>query len=293
MDIKALLRRAPIVPFAPGSRIPWHEPEFSERMLREHLSQSHDRASRRLDIVDRQVAWLHGSVMVGKPGRVLDLGCGPGLYTSRLAREGHQCVGIDFSPASIAYATAEAERDGLACDYRLDDLRAADLGSGFDAVLIWFGEFNTFSPAEADDLLSRVGGALSPGGKLVLELHDADYVRGIGEMPPHWSAAPAGLFSDAPHLTLRECQWHEGASAATERYVVYHEDRAPDTYAQSTQAYSDAELDEKLAAAGLTLVARYESIAADGDDESQDGHDESQDADLFGAVVQRTIDLAD
>ena len=286
MDVTALLRREPIVPFAPGSRIPWNDRDFSERMLREHLSQHHDRASRRFEIIDRQVAWLHGSVLAGRPGRILDLGCGPGLYTGRLARAGHSCVGIDFSPAAITHARAEAERDGLECRYRLEDLREADLGADFDAILIWFGEFNTFSPAEADDLLSRVSRALGAGGKLILELHDADYVRGIGEIPPHWYAQAAGLFSDEAHLVLRESHWHEAESAATERYFVYHEDRAVDTYAQSTQAYSEAELEAKLAAAGLTMVARYESIASDGDDESQA-------ADLYGAVVQRSIDLVD
>jgi len=28
---------------------------------------------------------------------VLDLGCGPGLYASRLARLGHECTGIDYT----------------------------------------------------------------------------------------------------------------------------------------------------------------------------------------------------
>lgn len=39
----------------------------------------------------------------GNPTRILDLGCGPGLYTSRLARLGHCCVGIDFSEYAGLY----------------------------------------------------------------------------------------------------------------------------------------------------------------------------------------------
>ena len=42
-----LVHRAPIpLPWAEGDNIPWHDPEFSQRMLREHLSQAHDAASR-------------------------------------------------------------------------------------------------------------------------------------------------------------------------------------------------------------------------------------------------------
>ena len=91
-------------PWAEGEKIPWNDPEFSKRMLREHLSQEHDAASRRFEIIDKHVSWIHNHILNGNPTRILDLGCGPGLYTNRLARLGHQCVGIDFSPASIAYA---------------------------------------------------------------------------------------------------------------------------------------------------------------------------------------------
>jgi SAM-dependent methyltransferase len=275
VNFESLLRRQPVVPFAPGSRIPWDDPAFSARMLREHLNQHHDRASRRFEIIDRQVAWLHQTVLAGEGGRVLDLGCGPGLYTSRLARLGHHCAGIDFSPASIAYASAEAERDGLACEYTLGDLRGAKLRTDFDLVLMWFGEFNTLSPTESDALLSGIRGALGVGGQVVLELHDEHYVRALGELPPHWSAQAAGLFADEPHLTLRESQWHPEPAATTERYFVFRGDQEPDVYAQSTQAYSDTELEAKFARAGLRILARHESLA---------GNKEG-DADLFGLVL--------
>ena len=45
--------------WAEGDNIPWNDPAFSERMLREHLSQDHDLASRRLATIDRQVDWIH------------------------------------------------------------------------------------------------------------------------------------------------------------------------------------------------------------------------------------------
>ncbi len=275
MNLDALLHREPVVPFAPGSRIPWNEPGFSQRMLAEHLSQLHDRASRRFEIIDRQVAWLHHAVLEGRTGRVLDLGCGPGLYTSRLAQRGHRCIGLDFSPASIAYAKAQASAAGDACEYALADLREADLGSGFDAIMMWFGEFNTFAPNEADALATRIQAALAPGGKVILELHAASYVEALGEEPPHWSVHESGLFSDGPHLALRESCWHPEHSATTERYFVFRENSAADIYAQSTQAYSETELDAKFRQAGLVVAGRYESLTGN----------EEDDADLYGLVL--------
>ena len=97
MSLLEVAGRQPVgEPWVEGEKIPWHDPDFSERMLAEHLSQSHDAASRRFDRIDRHVAWIHRELLEGVPTRVLDLGCGPGLYTSRLARLEHECVGIDF-----------------------------------------------------------------------------------------------------------------------------------------------------------------------------------------------------
>ena len=87
MNLLDLVRRQPIPePWAEGQKIPLDDPSFSRRMLREHLSQDHDAASRRFAIIDQHVAWIHHQVLSDRTSRILDLGCGPGLYTSRLSR---------------------------------------------------------------------------------------------------------------------------------------------------------------------------------------------------------------
>jgi len=277
VDIDSLIRRPPMAPFAPGAGLPWNEPAFSQRMLREHLSQHHDRASRRFEIIDQQVAWIHQSALGGKPGRVLDLGCGPGLHTQRLAQLGHQCTGLDFSPASITYAKDKAARAQLDCEYRLVDLRVAELGSAFDVVLMLYGEFNTLAEADAQSLLGRIHSALAPSGRVILELHYDDYVRALGEQAPSWSARPAGLFADAPHLVLHEACWHAEVGVATERYWVFGESGEPSAYSLDTQAYSNEELEEMFGRAGLSVTGHYESLT--GDFESE--------AELFGLVGER------
>lgn len=42
-------------PWSEGEKIPWNDPAFSKRMLKEHLSQAHDAASRRSETIDAQV----------------------------------------------------------------------------------------------------------------------------------------------------------------------------------------------------------------------------------------------
>jgi SAM-dependent methyltransferase len=243
--------------WAEGEKIPWDEPEFSRRMLREHLSQAHDAASRRSEIIDRQVGWIHDEVLKGTPTRILDLGCGPGLYTSRLARLGHGCVGIDFSPASIEYARGEAEAADLDCQYVLQDLRRADFGEGYGLAMSIYGEFNVFRRGEARDILARVCQALNPEGRLLLEAHTFEKVVELGRQAPMWYSAESGLFSDEPYLCLRENFWDADERVAIQRY--YMVDAATGEvrrHSSSMQAYSEEEYRELLAECGFEGALR-------------------------------------
>ena len=124
---------------------PWDDPKFSRRMLREHLSQDHDLASRQVEWIDKQVAWIDRELLRGEPSQILDLGCGPGFDTHRLAMLGHHCLGIDFGPASIEYAN-QNNPDTSRCEFVLGDLRRADFGGPYDLAMILYGELNVFAP---------------------------------------------------------------------------------------------------------------------------------------------------
>ena len=237
------------------SKIPWDDPGFSRRMLDEHLSQVHDAASRRAATIDRHVGWIHDSVLEQCPSRILDLGCGPGLYLTRLAEIGHTCAGIDFGPASIEYARETAERRGLDCSFSLGDLRTTAFPDGQDLVMLIFGELNVFRREEALDILTRGRRALRSGGKILLEVHTWEAVRRMGDEPSTWRAAGHGLFSDKPHIRLDDAYWHDEAGVAVHRHFVIDADSAGvSLYGSSVQAYSRSQYEELLQEAGFERI---------------------------------------
>jgi SAM-dependent methyltransferase len=272
LSLLDLVRRpSPPEPWDEGDNIPWHEPGFSRRMLDEHLSQAHDAASRRFEIIDRHVHWIHHRLLAGRPTHILDLGCGPGLYSSRLAQLGHECVGIDYSPASIAYAVAQAKREHLACTYVLQDMRQADYGAGFGLAMLIFGEFNVFRPGDARLILRKAYEALAPGGLVLLEAHTFSVVQRLGEEAPSWYSAPSGLFSARPHLCLKESAWEAERQMATIRYFVVDAATGQVTrYAQSLQAYTDQNYAAVLGNSGFGDVRFYPSL---GEDRPEREHD--------------------
>ncbi len=92
--------------------------------------------------------------------RILDLGCGDGALTEKLAQAGATVVGADASPAFVAAAVARG------IDARLVDARSLAFSSEFDAVftnavLHWI--------ADLDPVLAGVRRSLRPRGRFVGE----------------------------------------------------------------------------------------------------------------------------
>jgi trans-aconitate methyltransferase len=108
------------------------------------------------------------------PGeRILDLGCGTGHLTDRIASAGAEAVGLDASTAMI-----ERARETYPHRFVHADARTFAVDEPFDAVfsnaaLHWIAE------SEQDAVLAAIGDALRPGGRFVAELGGTGNVAAI------------------------------------------------------------------------------------------------------------------
>lgn len=244
------------------AKLPWDEPGFSQRMLVEHLDQRHDMASRQFGTIDAHVTWMCDELLAGRPGSVLDLGCGPGLYTERLAAMGCTCRGVDFSPSSIEYARNVAAIRLLPCTYVLGDLMTADLGSKHDLAIFLFGELNTFPRSALPTLLGRIHDSLRPGGHVVVEVHTRESVVAAGAESARWYTSSGGLFAPGPHVVLSEQKWVEERGVTNIRYfVVDATSGRTSEYGETLTAYTDADYQRMLTRAGFVDIERPPGMA--------------------------------
>ena len=81
-----------------GGNLPWNDPNFSARMLREHLDESHGAATRVKRERNAQLDWLWSHLNLQPGMTICDLTCGPGFYAVDLAQRGCTITGVDFSP---------------------------------------------------------------------------------------------------------------------------------------------------------------------------------------------------
>jgi 2-polyprenyl-3-methyl-5-hydroxy-6-metoxy-1,4-benzoquinol methylase len=145
-----LYRRAPSV-----ESLPWHR-EQPPALLERAIAQ---RASR---------------------GRALDLGCGEGVHSVYLARQGFSVVGLDFVAAALAAARARAEQAGVDVDLRGCDVLEFASAAPFDVVLD-SGCLHHLPRGKVAAYRARLDEWLAPGGDYVL-VHFAHRPR-VGWIP--------------------------------------------------------------------------------------------------------------
>jgi SAM-dependent methyltransferase len=105
-------------------------------------------------------------------GSVLDIGCGSGEHTILLARLGYDVLGVDFAPAAVAAAQANAAEHGVGARFETAD--ALHLGGPprHDTVLD-SALFHVFEPEDQRAYAGSLHEAVRPGGVVhVLALSD-------------------------------------------------------------------------------------------------------------------------
>ncbi len=138
----------------------WWDPKGSSAML-------HRLNPVRLGFVRAQIdAHWGGDAKALRPlvGRTaIDVGCGAGLLCEPLARLGAAVTGLDAAPENVAAGRVHAERQGLAIDYRAEDV--ATVTGQFDLVTSMEVIEHVSDPA---GFVAALAARLAPGGLMIL-----------------------------------------------------------------------------------------------------------------------------
>lgn len=113
-----------------------------------------------------------GRHLAGRPGPVLDLGCGPGHLTDYLRSLGVDATGIDMVPEFIAHAQA-AHPSG---SYQLGSMENLAVASHSIAGILAWGSLIHLPPQDLNGVLAEFRRVMTPAATLVVALYVGDEV---------------------------------------------------------------------------------------------------------------------
>lgn len=255
----------------------WTDVHTSEQMLAFHLNGEIDVSSRRTAFIDDSVRWLKEHFNLSEGSRVIDFGCGPGLYTSRLAHLGAEVCGIDFSSRSIEYAKAYARRMNLEVSYVDADYLEFRPEGTFDLITMIMCDFCALSPTQRRTMLRKFAGLLADQGRLVLDVYSllafSDKQEGLvcekNQLNGFWSANP--------YFGFVASFKYEDEKVSLDKYTIVEKDRQREIY-NWLQYFSPDSLEQEARTAGLQVDELYGDVA---------GSPYAADAPEFAVVVKR------
>ena len=129
---------------------------------------------------EAEVSALVKLLELDQPRKILDLACGFGRHTNRLAALGHHMTGVDITPGFLEIARKDAAQKSLDVRYLQGDMRSINFDSEFDCVLLLFTAFGYFSDEQNLQVLINMCNALSPGGLLLFDVQNRDtFLKGM------------------------------------------------------------------------------------------------------------------
>ncbi|MDF2685995.1 MAG: SAM-dependent methyltransferase [Clostridia bacterium] len=212
------LKKPPI--YTKSSTKFWDDEYISSQMLSAHLDPEFDGASRKPDFIDKSVEWICNVAPPDKYKKLLDLGCGPGLYTQRLAQKDYMVTGIDFSQRSINYAVDTANKLNLQIDYIYKNYLTIDYKDEFDVIIMIYCDYGALSDEDRFVLLQKVYKALKPGGKFIFDVFTPNKYKNHSDGTSWQLYEKGGFWSNESHICLNGSFKYENDTVLDQTVVI-------------------------------------------------------------------------
>ena len=203
----------------------WADEHISKKMLAFHLNSSVDISSRNGRFIDESTRWIISHFSLGQGKSVADFGCGPGLYSSRLAACGADVTGIDFSARSIEYARDQAKKQNFSVNYVHTDYLQYETDDQFDLIIMIMCDFCALSPTQRRQLLEKFYKLLRPGGAVLCDVYS---YRAFDKREEALSYAPDfmdGFWAPPPYFGFVNTFKYEEEKVVCDKYTIIEEAR--------------------------------------------------------------------
>ncbi len=238
----------------------WTDEHTSKQMLAYHLNGEVDVSSRRTSFMDDSVRWMTERFQLSGSSKIIDFGCGPGLYTSRFARLDAEVHGIDFSSRSIEYARRYAAEKNLEIFYTEDDYLEYQPEGTFDLITMIMCDFSALSPTQRAAMLVKFNRLLRDGGHIVLDVYSMNAFAHKNEEAIYEKNLLDGFWSAVPYYGFVTSFRYDEERVGLDKYTIIERDRQREIY-NWLQYFTPESLEREAHAGGLEIDEVFGDVA--------------------------------
>lgn len=238
----------------------WTDEHISRQMLEFHLNGDVDISSRRTSFIDDSVSWMADQFALCGTSKIIDFGCGPGLYTSRFARLGAKVVGVDFSSRSIEFAREQATRVNDQITYIEADYLEYEPNDRFDLVTMIMCDYCALAPAQRSAMLAKYKRLLSPQGRIVLDVYSLQAFESKQEESLFGKGLMDGFWSSDSYFGFMTSFKYDKDKVSLDKYTIVERSRVRKIY-NWLQYFSPESLQREVGAVGLAVEAVLGDVA--------------------------------
>jgi ubiquinone/menaquinone biosynthesis C-methylase UbiE len=230
------------------SKNEWHKAMYNKAFAEESIG-----SRQFIEMAKKQVAFLVKVTNLKQGDSVLDVPCGVGRHSLEFAKHGAKVVGIDISNDCLKIARHKFKHKNV--HYLHGDMQNLRKFQGrFDLVVNLFTSFGYFSTDEENfKVLKSMVNCLTPGGKIVVNLIDRDWILSIFD-PARWSEVDGRVILEASRYD-KKSKYNE-----SQVFIVNNKFSPPKLehyHYHRVRLYSKAELVDLMKKAGLTNIKVY------------------------------------
>ncbi len=238
----------------------WADPYTSRKMLDYHLNPAVDVASRRKAFIKKSVQWITSNFKLAAGRRVIDFGCGPGLYTTQLAKNKAIVTGIDFSENSLKYARKTAIEKNLEINYVHQNYLDFDTDERFDLIIMIMCDFCALSPDQRRRLLDKFHTLLVPGGAVLLDVYSLSSFETRQEESIFKENLLDEFWAPGQYFCFCNTFKYYNEKVVLDKYTIVEAHRIRTIY-NWLQYFSPEALEKDFSRSGLSIKAFYSDVA--------------------------------
>ena len=238
----------------------WTDEHTSAQMLSCHLNEAIDLSSRNAQFINRSVEWIASRFNIGNESKIVDFGCGPGLYATSLAKRQANVTGIDFSRRSIEHAREVAAGEQLNINYVTQNYLEFETEDRFDLVLMIMCDFCALSPSQRKGILNKFHKILKPGGSVLLDVYSLAAFNQREEAATYEVNLLNGFWSPNKYYGFLNTIKYEEEKVVLDKYTIVESDRTRTVY-NWLQYFAPEELEREFVEGGFSIEALHSDVA--------------------------------